>query len=226
VAGRIPLPTRVIRDRSDKARFDATTETWTVTTGAGRSESARVVIDARPSDDATIAVHGLPNYFRIPGPDVERQTRFVQGCLDLFEKSGATRIEARSRIMLSRTPLSRTPLSRKLLSRWHRRPRPRRFHLSGTVPVDDDLYDGPAVLELAGRTLEVRARLSGHVEAIDGHYHWQGTISGDLPADVFKGTRAVTLSTPTREAQARIVEQTPWGGYTVTGTGTPPFPLS
>lgn len=199
----------VIRDRSDKARFDTTTETWLVTTSDGRSESARVVIDARPSDDATIAVHGLPNYFRIPGPDVERQTRLVQRCLDLFERSGATRIEARSRITMSR---------------WHRAPLPRRFYLSGSTPADDDRYDGPAEVELPDHTIAVRARLAGHVEAIDGHYHWRGMISGDLPADIFKGTRTVTLSTTGGQARARIVEQTPWGGYTVTGTGTPPFP--
>ena len=201
----------VIRDRSDKARFDTTTETWMVTTSEGRSESARVVIDARPSDDATIAVHGVPNYFRIPGPDVERQTRFVQRCLDLFERSGATRIEAKSRITLTR---------------WRPVPLPQRFYLSGAAPTDDDLYDGPAVVVLPDRNVEVRARLSGHLEAIDGHYHWRGTVSGELPDDVLKGTRTVTLSTAGHQARARVVEQTPWGGYTVTGTGTPPFPLS
>ena len=45
-------------------------------------------IDARRSDDDAVAVHGLPNYFRIPGPDVERQLRYVTGACDLLDRSG------------------------------------------------------------------------------------------------------------------------------------------
>ncbi|CAN5701515.1 hypothetical protein BH10ACT9_BH10ACT9_01530 [soil metagenome] len=194
----------VVRDDSDEVRFDSGTEMWTVTTKDGGTETAPVVIDARPSRDATIAVHGIPNHFRIPGPHVERQTRFVQRCLDLFERSGATRIEARSRITLGRWNF--TPLSSK-------------FYLSGATPGEDDLYDGPATMD----GLAVRARLAGHLDAIDGRYHWRGTITGDLPADLLKGARTVTLATPGHQASARIAEKTPWGDYTVTGSGAPPF---
>lgn len=201
----------VVRDASDKARFDSGTETWTVTTVDGEAQSAPVVIDARRSDDPTIAVHGIPNHFRIPGPHVERQTRLVQRCLDLFERSGAARIEARSRVTLRR---------------WDLLPLTSRFYLSGATPVLDDLYDGPAVLALPAGDVEVQARLSGHLEAIDGRYHWRGTVSGELPADVLKGARTVTLSAAGYSAPARVVEKTPWGGYTVTGTGTPPFALT
>jgi hypothetical protein len=201
----------VVRDTSDKARFDTDTEMWTVTTVDGESQSAPVVIDARRSDDPTIAVHGLPNHFRIPGPHVERQTRLVQRCLDLFELSGATRIEARSRITLRR---------------WDPLPLTSKFYLSGATPGPDDLYEGPAVLVSPSGDIEVQARLSGHLEAIDGRYHWRGTVSGDLPADVLRGARTVTLSAAGFSAPARVVEKTPWGGYTVTGTGAPPFALS
>lgn len=196
----------VIRDSSDRARFDDDTETWTVTTADGRSETARVVIDARRSDDAggVIAVHGIPNHFRIAGPDVERQTRLVQRCLDLFERSGATRIEARSRVVAHR---------------WRPVPLAQRFYLSGATPDEDEGYDGPAVVD----GIEVRARLAGHLTAIDGRYHWRGTISGDLPADLLKGSRTVTLMIDGREVSARVAERTPWGGYTVTGSGAPPF---
>ena len=201
----------VVRDASDRARFDSGTELWTVTTLGGGADSAPVVIDARRSDDPTIAVHGIPNHFRIPGPHVERQTRLVQRCLDLFERSGATRIEARSRITLRR---------------WNLLPLSSKFYLSGAAPVEDDLYEGPAVLAVPAGDIEVQARLSGHLEAIDGRYHWRGTVTGDLPADVLKGTRTVTLSAAGHSAPARVVEKTPWGGYTVTGTGTPPFALT
>jgi hypothetical protein len=205
------MSTIVIRDSADQARFDHDTETWTVTTADGRRETAAVVIDARRAGDGTVAVHGVPNYFRIPGPDVERQTRLVQRCLDLFERSGAARIEARSRVTATR---------------WSLIPLARRFYLSGTTPGEDDLYEGPATVGLPSGDVDVRARLSGHLAAIDGRYHWRGTVTGALPADVLKGARTVTVSTPGHRAQARIVEQTPWGSYTVTGIDAPPYALT
>lgn len=205
----------VIRDAADKAKFDSATDTWTVTTADGQTSSARTVIDERRSADAAVAVHGQPNYFRIPGPsgrDAERQLRYVDRCLEVLATSGCTRMEAKSRVVVGR---------------W----RPRRvadhFYLSATVPpgpdLYGDLYDGHAVLTLGDRDIAVRARLGGHVAAIDGHYHWRGTVTGDLPEDALKGRRAVTVSIEGRSTDARIVERTPWGGYSVTGVGAPPF---
>lgn len=201
----------VIRDNTDTARFDNFSDTWTVTTAAGRSATARAVINARPSAEPVIAVHGIPNYFRVPGPDVERQQRFVNRCLDLFDRSGATRIEAKARIVLHR---------------WRPNPVAGRFYLTGPTPADDDVYDGPAMLTLPGAAVEVRARLTGHVDPIDGQYHWRGTVTGDLPPDVLRGQRAVELVTGEHRAQARVVEVTPWGGYTLSGVGAPPYTLS
>ncbi|MGB3481676.1 MAG: DUF4873 domain-containing protein [Mycobacterium sp.] len=201
----------VIHDPADRARFDHATETWTVTSADGRCDTAAVVIDARRSDDNTVAVHGVPNYFRIPGPDIERQTRLVQRCLDMFERSGAARIEARSRVTARRWP----PI-----------PLTHRFHLSGATPSEEDVYDGPVTVSLPGGDVTGRARLSGHLEAVDGRFHWRGTISGELPLDLLTGARTVTLSTPGHRAAARITERTPWGSYTVTGTDAPPYPLS
>ena len=201
----------VIRDASDTAHFDTATETWTVTNAQGRSTSARAVVDARPSRDKAVAVHGIPNYFRIPGPDVKRQTRYVDRCLAVLERSGCARMEAKSRITVRR---------------W----RPRRvaggFYLSGSAPRDDDLYDGPALLRSGGRDVDVRARLTGYLDAIDGKYHWRGTLTGDLPAHALQARRAVLVSIDGRSAPGRIVERTPWGSHTVAGTGAPPFPIA
>ena len=201
----------VIRDAGDRARFDAATEMWTVTAPDGRSDTARTVIDARRSDDDAVAVHGLPNYFRIPGPDVERQLRYVDRCLHLLDRSGCTRMEAKSRIVVRR---------------WRPRRVADRFYLSGSAPRDGDLYDGPATLTFAGQDIDVRARLAGHLDAIDGRYHWRGTVVGDLPVDVLKGERTVALSIDGQSAQASLAEQKPWGGYTVVGAGAPPFPFT
>ncbi|ORV23137.1 hypothetical protein AWB99_24825 [Mycolicibacterium confluentis] len=202
----VVLPDARLRD----AHFDNATDSWTIDAPDGSTVTARTLIDARASSDATLAVHGMPNLFRVPGPDTAAQVRFVRQCLDLLAQSGSTRIEAKSRVAL----------------RWWRRTTPRgRFHLTGSTPGHDDLYRGSASLALADSDVDVDARLAGHLDAIDGRYHWRGTIFGAIPEDVLKGQRILTLSTPTHSAQARVVERTPWGGYTVAGVGAPPFAL-
>jgi Domain of unknown function (DUF4873) len=200
----------VVREAGTKASFDSATDSWTVTTPDGHTDIARAVIKARRSDDPTVAIHGMPNYFRVPGPDVERQARFVQRCLDLLERSGATRIEAKSRIVLHR---------------WRPATVANRFYLTHLPPGDDDVYDGPAVLTVGNRDVDVRVRLCGHLAAIDGRYHWRGMVRGELPGDALKGRRNVTISIDGTSTPARLTERTPWGGHTLVGDGLPAFPI-
>jgi hypothetical protein len=209
-SGRILVSVIVIREGGAKARFDSATDTWTVTTPDGDTETARTVIKVQRSDDPTVAIHGMPNYFRVPGPDVERQTRFVQRCLDMFERSGATRIEAKSRITLRR---------------WRRATPTDRFYLTSLPDGDDDVYDGPAVLSVGDRDVDVRVRLCGHLAAIDGRYHWRGMVHGELPEDALKGQRNVTLSIDGTATPARLAERTPWGAHTLVGDGLPAFAI-
>lgn len=189
-------------------RFDNATETWQVTSSEGRSATARVVVDVRPSPNPVIAGHGVPNYFRVPGPDVSRQARYVARCLRLIERSGAARVEARGRIVLHR---------------WRPNPVDTRFYLTGSEPGPDDLYDGPATVTVSGTEIASRVRLTGHLDAIDGRYHWQGTVFDTLPDTVRARSAAVTLTIDDRTAAARVVEQTPWGTHMIAGVGDPPF---
>ena len=192
-------------DDISSAHFDAGTETWTVTPVGGGSATAAVVVDARPSANPVVASHGMPNYFRLPGPDVRRQSRYVARCLRLIERSGAARIEAKGRIVVRR-------LGPQAVAS--------RFYLSGSEPDPDDLYDGPAKLVLGDTESAGRVRLIGHLDAVDGQYHWQGTVFAPLP----EGARGMlTVDVEGRVAQARIVEQTPWGTYMISGSGEPPF---
>ena len=87
---------------------------------------------------------------------------------------------------------------------------------------DDEVYDGPAVLHVGETDYAARVRLTGHLDPIDGQYHWQGTVFEGLPDDVLKRPK-VTLSVNGRTTQARITERTPQGVYSVSGVGTPPF---
>ncbi|MCV7093127.1 DUF4873 domain-containing protein, partial [Mycobacterium interjectum] len=87
----------------------------------------------------------------------------------------------------------------------------------------DATYEGAATLTIAGAEHPVRVRLAGHLDPIDGHYHWQGTVFG---AAALNETRTATLTVGERSAAARVVEQTPWGTHTVAGVGAPPYQLS
>jgi cation diffusion facilitator CzcD-associated flavoprotein CzcO len=170
-----------------------------------------------------VAVHGFPNYFWITGPDTDRQLRYVAGCLGLREKTGSTRIEVRRS-------------SQQVFNeRAHVHPaQPFRvssaFDLSSAATRDVLTYDGDATLTIAGAGHPVRVRLSGRVDPIDGHYHWQGTVfsspSKPLPDEMLKQARTATLTVGERTAPARITERTPWGTHSVVGVGDPPYALS
>ena len=82
----------------------------------------------------------------------------------------------------------------------------------------DDVYDGPATVN--GQT--VRVRLTGHLEPIDGRYHWQGTVF-DAPAETPSG--AVTVVIDGTTVTGRCMERTQQGGYQIAGAGAPPFRL-
>lgn len=85
------------------------------------------------------------------------------------------------------------------------------------------IYDGAAVLTLGSQARDVRVRLTGHLDPIDGRYHWQGTVFDALPDDVLKRPTAVTLAIGGRTASARITERTPWGTHSIAGVGQPPY---
>lgn len=204
------LPPDAVVHAATSARFDNRTDTWTVTTDDGRDLTARVLVDTTPGDNDIVAVHGVPNHFRIPGPRTGRQARYVAGLLDRFHRSGATRIEARSTVRVHRLLPTRGMA---------------RFHLTGSVG-DDDLYDGAAVVTHNGHEQPARVRLAGCLQPIDGRYHWQGMLYADITGDRVTGSQ-VSIRIGEHTACARISEQTPWGTFAVIGEpGYPPFALS
>ncbi|MBX5485008.1 MAG: DUF4873 domain-containing protein [Mycolicibacterium hassiacum] len=82
-------------------------------------------------------------------------------------------------------------------------------------------YDGPAQLRIAGEPqTEVRARLTGHLDPIDGRFHWRGMVFG-LPEDIRLPQDVAVIVE--RCAEGRLTERTPWGSYIVAGVGAPPY---
>ncbi len=162
-----------------------------------------------------VAVHGLPNYFFIDGPDVDAQARYIAECVGLLERTGSTRIEVRHSSY-------QVFNERAYLRPAQPQPVASAFDLTAGAG-GDATYEGAATLTIAGAEHPVRVRLAGHLDPIDGHYHWQGTVFG---AAALNETRTATLTVGERSAAARVVEQTPWGTHTVAGVGAPPYQLS
>ncbi|WP_197374084.1 DUF4873 domain-containing protein [Mycolicibacterium baixiangningiae] len=89
---------------------------------------------------------------------------------------------------------------------------------------ESGVFDGDAELDVAGVRCPVRVRLTGHLNPIDGRYHWQGLAYG-APEDVQTGTPA-QLWIENRSAAVRLVERIPSGQLMVSGVGAPPYDLS
>jgi hypothetical protein len=83
----------------------------------------------------------------------------------------------------------------------------------------EDVYDGPATVN--GRA--VRVRLTGHLDPIDGKYHWQGTVFDEL-TETPRG--AVTVTIDANTVQGKYTERSQQGGYQIAGAGSPPFRLA
>jgi hypothetical protein len=207
--------------------FDETGHTWTIQTRAGDSHRASVVIaygEAPSRADMLpylgVAVHGLPNYFFVTGPDAHGQQQYIAECLNAMARTRSTRIEVRH--STQRTYTARFRPGRAVDWRRMRSKIRSSFDLSSRGRVEDALYDGPAAVQIGDDDVrDVRVRLTGHLDPIDGRYHWQGMvfdIGDQLP-------QLVKLAVGERTADARIAERTPWGSYSVVGVGAPPFAL-
>lgn len=222
----------VSRPESECAVFDESSHTWTV-----GDRHARVIIatdGALPSQPSRsdssqpylgVAVQGFPNLFLLTGPDIAAQKGYIAKCLAYLDLTGSTRIELRSGAQhyFNECPSRRPHLRGRYWRRAGRRIRSA-FEVSSLEDAQEDAaYDGPATVRINGHSHHVRVRLTGHIDPIDGHYHWQGTLF-----DIDFGERPpqeVTVAIGHRTAAARITDRTPWSTYSVVGVGTPPFEL-
>lgn len=165
-----------------------------------------------------VAVHGFPNCFFITGPDIGTQSRYVAECTRLMARRGSARIEVRrsTQQVFNERACVRPAQPHRIAAAFELWPE----------RADTETYDGEATLTIAGDRHPVRARLAGHLDPIDGQYHWQGTIFGFfLPDEVVQQSRTSTLTVGERSAPARIVEKTPWGTHSVAGVGAPPYAI-
>jgi len=93
---------------------------------------------------------------------------------------------------------------------------------------DDDGYAGPATLVVGDQSLDVEVVLTGHLEPLDGRYHWYGRVAKDAAVDAAKqaGATDIALRLPDGDPRpGRLAEHDAWGNLRVTGLGAPPFAL-
>lgn len=168
-----------------------------------------------------VALRGFPNYFFLGGPDTGAQARYIAECVAQMDRTDSTRIEVRR-------SSQRVFNERVYVRAAEPQPVASAFELTSGAIGHDATYEGAATLTIAGSDHPVRVRLAGHLDPIDGHYHWQGTVFGSatLPGESLKQARTATLTVGERSAPARIIERTPWGTHTVAGVGAPPYALS
>jgi len=172
-----------------------------------------------------VAVHGFPNYFFISGPDVKAQARYVVECVGVMKRTASTRIQVRrsTQQVFNQRVYVQSGQPHRVTGAFDTFGPPGK---GGRAGGDREIYDGDATLNIAGTGHPVRVRLTGQLNPIDGHYHWQGTVFGSVPDEALKHARTATLSVGERSAPARIVERTPWGTHSVAGVGAPPYPLT
>lgn len=108
----------------------------------------------------------------------------------------------------------------------------RRRHSRRTAwlpPEEESGYDGTAVLLVGDLTMDVTVHVDGHLEPLDGRFHWYGRIerSGDLVAAKDAGaTVAQLVIADGPPATLRLAEYDPWGHVQVSGTGAPPYSVA
>jgi hypothetical protein len=208
--------------------FDESTHTWALP-----SCRARVIVtdQIRSGRDGLapylgVAVHGAPNYFMVDGDTSTAGARldYIAGCLGMMRRSDSTRIEVLYSTQRMFHMRDAGKADRNDRSYWQKmiKAAPAAFDVSSHIGVVDEVYDGRAMLRVGDDEQQVRVRLSGRLDPIDGRYHWQGTIL-DALTDLRPGPVTVTIGEQT--AACRITERTQQGGYSVAGVGMPPYAL-
>jgi hypothetical protein len=211
--------------------FDEATHTWTLPTCRARI----VITDQTRSGRENlapylgVATHGVPNYFMVTGTGAAADARldYIIECLKLMQRTGSTRIEVLFSTQRMFHNRNRDKPDRADAPYWRRAQElaPTSYDLSSQIGIDGDLYDGAAVIRVGDHERQVRVRLSGRLDPIDGRYHWQGTVFDELPDEALTQSRPVTVMIGERSAEARITERTPQNRFSVVGVGAPPYAL-
>ncbi|BDH57412.1 DUF4873 domain-containing protein [Tsukamurella sp. PLM1] len=236
VDGRVLAPSDV-----QGLRFRPDRDAWTVAGPEGETDYDLIVLpgttalvdlpvlDPRVEPPVTVGpveaqdgylgmlVDGVPNLVVLDGSPLQQKT--LAAWLEWMYTEAATRL------------MSRPPVTARWIAKGRKPPRrPDRdaIDLSNDHVRDEGVYAGDAVLRSGEFEARSRVRLSGHLEPLDGNYHWYGTVDDlDVGAALKKMPRgSVTVSVGGGAGSpALVTDKTVWGTYRLVGVGAPPFPL-
>lgn len=148
---------------------------------------------------------------------------YVVALVEHFATSGATSVTVRRSLENEWRSVCSGRLRHKRLRRF----RPDDYTWIGVPAIDDDVFDGEAVLRTDDDEIVARVRIAGALDPLDGRYHWAGTAFGD-EVRRWKDDRTTTVSVSVGgggAVDARLAEVTPSGAVRVVGVGEPPYPL-
>ncbi|MFH5229080.1 DUF4873 domain-containing protein [Antrihabitans spumae] len=183
---------------------------------------------------------------------IEAQARYIVECLAMMAAQDATRIEVRAGMQrdfnrqvhaklegsvwnsggceswyLDETGRNRAAWPGSSVSYWRRMRSPERraYELSSVDEREPDTeFSGAAILSAGERTRPVDVHLNGHLEPLDGKYHWYGRVVGDI--DEFKKPNGSPLLLTIGDGPATpaaLADKDPWGNYRITGVGRAPW---
>lgn len=218
--------------------FDASTDTWTAGPHTADIVVAMAPVDVdvprldprvtpptrvEPGGPSYLGVltDGVPNLVLLD-PHSGDQLRFLHALLLLLAAEGATRVLSRPTVTAARRTERETA---ELL----RRPNREHLDLSCAHTRDDGVYAGPALLTSGDLAATVPVRLAGHLEPLDGRYHWYGTLDDRAAGERFKACRRGTVTIAVGDGPAvpaSVTDRTAWGTFRVEGVGSPPFELA
>ncbi|AZG46891.1 DUF4873 domain-containing protein [Gordonia insulae] len=153
----------------------------------------------------------------------DRAVGYLVDLIQHFVVTGARSVVVRRPVQIEWSAAGSARKLRKRLRHFH----PDHYDWIGSASIDDDVFDGDALLVADGDTASARLRITGAIDPLDGRYHWAGTVFGD-DARRWKDERVVgvTVSVGGRApVDARLAEVTPSGAVRVVGVGQPPYPL-
>lgn len=168
-----------------------------------------------------VATHGLPNVFLMTPH--RASAPYIARCVAELTPRGATRVEVRAGVQHE---FSRRVRSKRMTYRGPFNP----DHFEWTTAADREPleeYAGMATLHSGDERVPVQVALAGHLEPIDGNYHWYGRITARDAVTALKGRPGLSLALPDRDpVPARLTEVDPLGNARVCGVGSPPYPLA
>ncbi|HJR89296.1 MAG TPA: DUF4873 domain-containing protein [Aeromicrobium sp.] len=100
--------------------------------------------------------------------------------------------------------------------------------MAWSPPEEPTGFSGRATLTVGDQVVDVTVHVDGHLEPLDGRYHWYGRIERSAAVAAIKdagATFGVLSIDGAATAELRLAEYDPWGHVQVNGVGAPPYPM-